>query len=164
MLPDALTIKALRAPKDVKLAEVLHAQRCAQKEDQVIKESFKQSIDNSIDKDVSLYQVPAVEGVKSLTKRCNPYSGVKNTKDQCEESFKRLSSAGLGNTERARGKNGKGYLIFTKVPLLHIGGNPEALDILVNLGIKFVQCEESCSDDNNLPVSQSVSSIPQSLD
>ena len=80
------------------------------------------------------------------------------------ESFKRLSSAGLGKTETARGNNGKDYLIFTKVPLLHIGGNPEALDILVNLGITFVQCEESYSNDNDLPVSQSVSPIPQSLD
>ena len=105
-----------------------------------------------------------MKGVKTLTKRCNPYSGLKNTKDQHEESSKRLSSVGLGKTETARGKNGKDYLIFTKVPLLDIVGNPGALDVLVNLGIKFVQYVESCSDDNDLPDSQSVSSVPQSLD
>ena len=130
----------------------------------MIKEFFEQSIDDSIDKDVLLHQGSTVKGVKSLTKRCNPCLGVKNTKDQHEESFNRMSSAGLGKTETGRGKNGKDCLIFTKVPLLDIGGNPEVLEILVNLGIKFVQYEESYSDDNDLPVSQSVSSIPQSLD
>ena len=58
--------------------------------------------------------------------------------------------------ETVRGNNGKDFMVFNKTSVLVITENPKALYMLVNLGIRFSQCEECRSDEMISPVSQSL--------
>ena len=65
----------------------------------------------------------------------------KIAKDECEESFKRLESAGFGSVE-ARTRNNKTYSICKKKYLLEIASSLDVLDKWTRT-VSFKECEEN---------------------
>ena len=109
-----------------------------------------------IDKDVLLFEGSVIKGVSSLAKRINPYSGMKATKEQYEESFRRLAASGLGKLSEVKSGNNKKFLEFVKLSVVEIADHPELLDKFFDNNIKFCDYELNRRDykSETLPQSQ----------
>ena len=84
--------------------------------------------DSLVEIDVLTFQGPIHRGVRELIRRVNPYTACKCTKDQYEESFKRLSSLGLGKVSEEKSRNKKKTLVFEKLSIQEIAQDPLVLD------------------------------------
>ena len=86
-------------------------------------------LDEKVDKDVLLFSGKEIKGASYLTKRKNPCSGNKHTKEEYETSFHRLHSHGIGLVTTKTGRNNKETKIFTKKNLAEIAISPSCLDL-----------------------------------
>ena len=101
LLPDATKMQAKYFENAIKLLETCQEQRdmLSNKE---IKDAFKISENNQINKDVLLHKGKSHKGITNLIKRKNPCTGLKHEKSEHKSSFKRLESFGLRTLEEKR--------------------------------------------------------------
>ena len=128
LLPNASIIKPESVTSAIKVMEVCQKQR-----DMLSGENTESEIieilDEKVDKDVLLHGGKEIKGASYLTKRKNPYSGNKHTKEEYETSFHRLHSHGIGLVTTKTGRNNKETKIFTKKNLAEIAMSPLSLDL-----------------------------------
>ena len=65
------------------------------------------AFESNVDVDALLFKGSTHEGVRELIRRVNPHTGCKCAKGQCEDSFNRLASLGLGKVSNLKINNKK---------------------------------------------------------
>lgn len=82
----------------------------------------------SVEKDVLLYRENFIKNASLLTRRNNPFTGMKHSTTEYEDAFKTLSSKGLGKVDRKVAKNNIAYLTFTKISYSELATSVDVMD------------------------------------
>ena len=109
-------------------------------------------LETKIDKDVLLYKGNVIRGASHLTKRNNPYTQTKITKELYEESFHRLESMGFGSVETTT-RNNKTVVIYKKKSFVDIASNLDVLDKWpTSVSFKEYETKRNVSESTNSEV------------
>jgi len=73
------------------------------------------SLKECIIKDILLFKSNHIKGASFLTKRNNPYAGMKHSTIEYESMFKYLDEIKIGKVETKVARNNSPFLVFTKI-------------------------------------------------
>ena len=83
---------------------------------------------SNIEKDVLMHRDNFIKNASALTKRNNPFTGMKHSTVEYEDAFKSLVSKGIGKIDRKVARNNTAYLAYTKIPYSELAASVDIMD------------------------------------